>query len=114
MKKKIVFLVEKSPWNDDQAYHFVRMALSLAVDADPVLIFAGEGSAVRNLDSCVPDGCQDIAGQLRLYSEMVGPAYWTNWNGDISGSNTESGTVVFMAPCKAADMIRNGHSLIRC
>lgn len=114
MKKRIVFLVERSPWSDDQAYHFVRMALSLAVDADPILIFAGEGSAVRNLDNHIPDDCPDISGQLRLYTEMVGPAYWTTWSGEQPSDGGDSTDVVFMHPSKAADLIRNGHSVIRC
>ncbi len=114
MKKRIVFLIERSPWHDDQAYHFVRMALSLAVDAEPAILFAETGSVVRKLNGHVPDGCPDIAGQLRLFAEMVGPAYWTDW-GRCEGCDSPSSDLVAYLPARdAIELIRGSHSLVRC
>ena len=114
MKKRVVFLVERTPWSDDQAYHFVRMALSLAADAEPVLIFAGVGSIIRNLTDAPPDGFPDIAGQLRLFNEMVGPVYWTTWDSRDARENVAGDALVYMPPDKVSEVIRNGHSLIHC
>lgn len=113
MNRRVVFLVERTPWSDDQAYHFVRMALSLAADAEPVLIFAGAGAAMRHIAE-PPEGCPDVAGQLRLYQEMVGPAYWTCWDRARPVATAAADALTYVPPEQAAALIRSGRAVFRC
>jgi len=78
MKKTIIFIISKSPFCDDRPYHLIRMALSLAMDAKPILLVTGDalliGAVHANRASLLPD----VAAQLRIFDELVGEVYRTD------------------------------------
>lgn len=75
IKKGVLFFLSEGPYASDRNYHLVRMALSIALDAKPQLVFVGD--AVR-LSLCTQDPSpplNDVVSQLRMLQEMGVPMY---------------------------------------
>jgi len=78
MQKTIIFIISKSPFCDDRPYHLIRMALSLAMDAKPILLITGDALLIDTVYGSRISALPDVVGQLRLFDEMVGKAYRTD------------------------------------
>ncbi len=117
MSKSIVFLITRSPFATDRPYHLTRMALALAVDARPTLLFSGDALLI---DRVAPDkltGLPDLVGQLRLFDEMVGSAYRTELiapTADWGPPATPLDYLKSLSPSQARACLREANAVIRC
>jgi sulfur relay (sulfurtransferase) DsrF/TusC family protein len=75
IKKTIVFILSESPFASDRNYHVLRMALAIALDAQPRIILTGEAVQLSRPERRIHAPLPDAIGQLRLLREMEVPVY---------------------------------------
>ncbi len=117
MSKSIVFVITRSPFATDRPYHLARMALALAVDARPTLLFTGDALLIDRLDPDKVAGLPDLIGQLRLFDEMVGSAYRTQLIAPTADWEPAPAPLEYLkslSPSQASACIREADAVIRC
>lgn len=119
MPKSVIFIISTSPFHNDQPYHMIRMALSLAVDAKPILILTGDALFVDGIHERKLSTLPDVVGQLRIFNEMVGEAYYsdliaptTRRSSNMRGSVAE--LVQKISCSEALTHIRNADAILSC
>ncbi len=119
MQKTVVFIISRSPFGDDRPYHLIRMALSLAMDAKPVLMLTGDALLFDAVRDRKGSSLPDVAGQIRLFTEMVGDAYRTELIppavplAEVTDREYDD-VVATLSPEEARTYIRNADAVFSC
>lgn len=75
VKKGLLLFLSEGPYASDRNYHLVRMALSIALDAKPQLVFVGDAVRLSLCTESLPPPLNAVAGHLRMLQEMGVPMY---------------------------------------
>jgi hypothetical protein len=75
LRKRVHFEIESSPFGSDRLVQGVRMALSLAMDADVSLLYRGSAAVVAGSDTRYRHTARDVHDHERFLVEMEIPIH---------------------------------------
>ena len=70
IKKNVLFILKSSGFNGDRNYQMARMALSLAMDAVPHVLFSANALALAIFDGTIGKPLADFYEQERFIQEL--------------------------------------------
>lgn len=75
VKKVALFVLSEGPHATDRNFHLVRMALSIALDAQPQLVLSQDAVRIASCGQETAQPLNDVVSQVRLLREMEVPIY---------------------------------------
>lgn len=75
IRKNVLFIMKSSAFDGDRNFQAARMALSLALDAVPHILFSGKALALATNNKPIEKPLSDFYGQERFLQELGIPCY---------------------------------------
>ena len=75
IRKNVLFILKSSAFDGDRNYQAARMAISLAMDASPHILFSGKALALAVNNKSIEKPLTDFYEQERFLQEMGIPCY---------------------------------------